>query len=143
MRIFELPWRREGFECEASGDPCLSAEVILRVENASKTYDTGAQEVRAMNGVTVEHRAGEVLAIFGPSGSGKTTFLMIAGLIDVPSAGCVRYHGEVVASPTTELDLLRKFRREHIGFVFQRSNLIPFLSALENVQVAMELCDFP
>ena len=119
----------------------MSAEVILLVENAYKTYGTGAQEVRAMNGVTVEHRAGEVLAIFGPSGSGKTTFLMIAGLIDVPSSGRIRYYGEVVASPTTELNLLRKFRQEHIGFVFQRSNLIPFLTALENVQVAMELCD--
>ncbi len=121
----------------------MSADAILVVEHACKIYDAGANEVRALNGVTVEHRAGEVLAIFGPSGSGKTTFLMIAGLIDVPSAGRVRYHGQVVASPTTELDLLRKFRREHIGFVFQRSNLIPFLTALENVQVAMELCDSP
>src|SRR5215207_11633482 len=119
MRIFELPWRGEGFEREASGDPCLSDEVILRVENASKTYDTGAQEVRAMNGVTVEHRAGEVLAIFGPSGSGKTTYLMIAGLVDVPTSGRVWYGQQVIASPTTDLDQLRQFRRHHIGFVFQ------------------------
>ena len=121
----------------------MSAEAILLVENAYKTYGAGDNEVRAMNGVTVEHRAGEVLAIFGPSGSGKTTFLMVAGLIDVPSSGRVWYRGKVIASPTTELDQLRKFRQKHIGFVFQRSNLIPFLTALENVQVAMQLCDTP
>lgn len=119
----------------------MSGEIVLLVENAHKTYGAGPHEVRAMNGVTTEHRAGEVLAIFGPSGSGKTTFLMIAGLIDVPCSGRVHHKGKVISTSTTELDSLRKFRQEHIGFVFQRANLIPFLTALENVQVAMELCN--
>jgi putative ABC transport system ATP-binding protein len=121
----------------------MSADPVLLVEGAYKTYGEGANEVRALNGVTIEHRAGEVLAIFGPSGSGKTTFLMIAGLIDVPSRGKVWFRGQLVASPFTQLDRLRKLRQTNIGFVFQRSNLIPFLTALENVQVAMQLCQMP
>jgi putative ABC transport system ATP-binding protein len=121
----------------------MRGEPILAVEGAYKTYGAGANEVRALNGVTVQHRAGEVLAILGPSGSGKTTFLMIAGLIDVPTRGRVSYFGKVIASPSTELDQLRKFRQCHIGFVFQRSNLIPFLNALENVQIAMQLSETP
>jgi len=122
------------------GEP---SEPILVVEGAHKTYGAGANGVRALNGVTVQHRAGEVLAILGPSGSGKTTFLMIAGLIDVPTRGRVWYRGKVIASPSTELDQLRKFRQSHIGFVFQRSNLIPFLNALENVQLPMQLSETP
>src|SRR5829696_5644431 len=102
-----------------------SADPVLVLDNVHKIHGSHPNEVHALRGVTVGHRAGEVLAIFGPSGSGKTTFLMIAGLIDVPSSGIIRYCGEVIASPTTELNLLRKFRQEHIGFVFQRSNLIP------------------
>src|SRR5262245_33112233 len=143
LRWLELARRGQGPSRQAAGDPCLKGDPILVVEGAYKTYGAGANEVRALNGVTVQHRAGEVLAILGPSGSGKTTFLMIAGLIDVPSRGRVWYGGRVIASPSTELDQLRKFRQTHIGFVFQRSNLIPFLTALENVQLPMQLSESP
>jgi putative ABC transport system ATP-binding protein len=115
------------------------SRALLEVDNVIKLYGSGGSVVRAINGVSIDLRAGEVLAIFGPSGSGKTTFLMIAGLIDVPDSGRVLFRGEIIATPTTELDALRTFRRRHIGFVFQRANLIPFLTAVENVQVAMHL----
>ena len=119
----------------------MSGDPILLVDQVFKVYGSAGNAVRAINGVTAELRTGEVLAIFGPSGSGKTTFLMIAGLIDVPTSGRVMFRGNVIATPSTELNELRTFRRAHIGFVFQRSNLIPFLTAVENVQVAMQLND--
>jgi putative ABC transport system ATP-binding protein len=143
MRRCELRRRREGTAGKGAGNSVMSRDAILLVENAWKSYGEGGTKVHALNGVTVEHRPGEVLGIFGPSGSGKTTFLMIAGLIDVPTSGTVLYRNKVIAAPATDLDQLRKFRRKHIGFVFQRSNLIPFLTALENVQVAMQMCDWP
>jgi putative ABC transport system ATP-binding protein len=117
----------------------VSDEPILKVENVGKTYGSNTNTVHALKGVTAELHMGEVLAIFGPSGSGKTTFLMIAGLVDVPSTGRVLFKEQVIATPSTELGNLRTFRRNHIGFVFQRSNLIPFMTAVENVQVAMQL----
>ena len=118
----------------------MSGERILLVENACKTYGAGRNEVRAIKGVTVEHRAGEVLAIFGPSGSGKTTFLMIAGLIDVPTSGRVWYRGEIIASHSMEIDELRRFRQRHIGFVFQRFFLLPQLGILLSALIAGLRC---
>src|SRR5215207_5025836 len=120
-----------------------SADPVLVLDNVHKIHGSHPNEVHALRGVTVGHRAGEVLAIFGPSGSGKTTFLMIAGLIDVPSSGRVLYGDQIISTPAAKLRQLRKFRQEHIGFVFQRSNLIPFLSAIENVQLPMQLRDVP
>ncbi len=75
----------------------------------------------------------------GPSGSGKTTLLTIAGLIDTPTEGQIYLNDTLVSSRDADLDSLRAFRREHVGFVFQRANLIPFLTALENVRIAMDV----
>jgi putative ABC transport system ATP-binding protein len=116
---------------------------MMELEAVSKTYFVGSQEVRALSQASARLRPGEVLGVLGPSGSGKTTFLMMAGLVDVPTSGRVIFNGEVVASPQAELDRLRTFRRQNIGFVFQRANLIPFLSAVDNVKVAMHLNDWP
>jgi putative ABC transport system ATP-binding protein len=91
--------------------------------------------------MTLDLKAGEVTGIVGPSGSGKTTFLMIAGLLEPPTLGEVRYRGEAISFPKAELNKLRDFRRTKIGFVFQKGHLIPFLTALENVQVALEIND--
>jgi putative ABC transport system ATP-binding protein len=116
---------------------------MMELDGVSKTYYVGSQEVRALEQVHAQLRQGEVLGVFGPSGSGKTTFLMMAGLVDVPTAGRIIFKGNVVASPQTEMRQLRAFRRRNIGFVFQRANLIPFLTAVENVQVAMYVSDWP
>jgi putative ABC transport system ATP-binding protein len=116
---------------------------MLKLEGISKMYRAGSQEVWALNQIHAELNPGEVLGVFGPSGSGKTTFLMMAGLVDLPTAGRIIYDGTVVATPHTELDRLRAFRRRNIGFVFQRANLVPFLTAVENVQVAMYVSDWP
>ena len=113
--------------------------MVLEVRNASKIYQSGDSQVIALADMTLGLRAGEVTGIVGPSGSGKTTFLMIAGLLEPPTRGDVWYNGEIISHPKTELNRLRDFRRTKIGFVFQKGHLIPFLTALENVQVALEI----
>jgi putative ABC transport system ATP-binding protein len=114
-------------------------EAVVEVVNATKSYKSGDSEVIALAEVTLPLRAGEVTGIVGPSGSGKTTFLMIAGVLEPPTRGEVRYRNKIIAQPNTRLNTLREFRRTHIGFVFQKANLIPFLTAIENVQVALEI----
>lgn len=84
-------------------------------------------------------RRGEVIALLGPSGSGKSTFLTAVGLINPPTSGQILIGGALVLDGPDSLVNVRSFRRQHIGFIFQKSNLIPFLSARENVQVALEL----
>lgn len=116
-------------------------EVILDVRGASKIYAGGAGQVVALQEMSLELRAGEVTGVIGPSGSGKTTFLMIAGLLEQPSRGEVRFRSQVVSTPDAHLNSLRDFRRTTIGFVFQKGHLIPFLTALENVQIALEIND--
>ena len=101
----------------------------------------GQSTVHALRNASLTINAGELIGIFGPSGSGKTTLLMIAGLLDTPSSGSVLFKGQVVSAPGIELNYLRDFRRRHIGFVFQKPNLIPFLAAAGNVQIAMQIND--
>ncbi|WP_248310382.1 ABC transporter ATP-binding protein [Bosea sp. 117] len=97
--------------------------------------------MRALDDVSLDIMPGELVGIFGPSGSGKSTFLMIAGLLEPPSAGEVWLGGERVSHAQASVDALRGIRRRQIGFVFQRANLIPFLSAAENVALSLELAD--
>ncbi len=117
------------------------SHVVMEVRDASKTYLTGPNEVHALADMTLALRAGELTGIVGPSGSGKTTFLMIAGLLEPPTTGEVRFKDQLIADPATKLNSLRDFRRTHVGFIFQKANLIPFLTALENVQLALEIND--
>lgn len=114
---------------------------VLSVRGLSRHYATGEGVVRALDGVSLDVAAGELIGIFGPSGSGKSTFLMLAGLLENPTSGEVWLAGERVSHPTADLDALRETRRKRIGFVFQRANLIPFLSAVENVALSLELAD--
>jgi len=86
---------------------------------------------------------GSFLLITGPSGAGKSTLLSAVGLINPPTSGRIAIGGRPVMNGPRPLVDLRAFRRKHLGFVFQKANLIPFLSALENVQVAMEINDAP
>ena len=111
---------------------------IVRTENVEKIYDENGIPVHALRGVTMGVEAGEFLVIAGPSGSGKTTLLNVIGGLDVPTKGKVFLEGE---------DIGRKGRNEvaalrltKLGFVFQAYNLIPVLTALENIEFTMMLC---
>jgi putative ABC transport system ATP-binding protein len=117
---------------------------MLELANVSKTYELrGAQVITAIQGVSTVFRPRELVGIVGPSGSGKTTLLMMAGLVDAPSHGAIHWNGHTLSAPGVPPDRLRDFRRHNVGFVFQRANLIPFLTAVENVAVPMELNSTP
>lgn len=119
----------------------MSGRVVLSVRQASRHYASGDSLVRALDGVSLDVRAGELLGIFGPSGSGKSTFLMLAGLIEPPTQGEVWLAERRVSHPAVDPDGLKTIRRNEIGFVFQKANLIPFLTATENVALALEIAD--
>jgi len=93
----------------------------------------------ALHDATLSVRKGEVVALLGPSGAGKTTLLTAVGLINPPTSGQIIIGGKAVMDGPYPLTNLSTFRRKRIGYVFQQSNLIPFLTACENVQIAMEL----
>ncbi len=110
---------------------------MIKISNIQKTYDDGNIKVRALRGIDLEIKPGEFTAIVGPSGSGKTTLLNIIGGLDVPSAGSVLI-GDTDFAKLTENELI-DFRLNHIGFVFQSYNLIPVLTAKENIEFLMLL----
>ena len=109
--------------------------------NLTKVYGSGNTEVVAMKDVSLTVARGEVVALLGPSGAGKSTLLTAIGLINPPTAGRIVIGGQPVMEADHALVDLCAFRRQHLGFIFQKSNLIPFLSAVENVQVALEIND--
>jgi putative ABC transport system ATP-binding protein len=111
----------------------------VETQELTKVYGSGNTEIIAMRDASMQVRHGEVVALLGPSGSGKSTFLTAIGLINPPSSGRVFIGGRLVLDGSQAHTNLRNFRRRHLGFVFQKSNLIPFLSAVENVQIALEL----
>ena len=119
------------------------APPALAFEGVDKRYPVGDGEVVALAGLSFVLRRGEAVALLGPSGSGKSTLLLIAGLLEPPTAGRVLIDGAPVAGPGIQAVDSREFRRRHLGFVFQKPNLIPFLTALENVQLALEIDDVP
>jgi putative ABC transport system ATP-binding protein len=106
-----------------------------------KTYQTGAGEVHALRGVDLEIRQGEFVVLLGPSGSGKSTFINILGSLDVPTSGSVLFRGEDLAR-FTERQRTR-YRRDCVGFVFQFYNLMPSLTAVENVALATDIARAP
>lgn len=108
---------------------------MIEVESVSKTYELGGATVKALNNVSLVIRDGEMAAITGPSGSGKSTLMHILGCLDTPDAGTYRLAGENVAGLSS--DRLAEIRNKHIGFVFQTFNLLPRLSALENVELPL------
>ena len=109
--------------------------------NLTKVYGSGNTEVVAMNDVSLRVARGEVVALLGPSGAGKSTLLTAVGLINPPTAGRIVIGGVPVLEADRALVDLRAFRRQHLGFIFQKANLIPFLTAVENVQIALEVND--
>ncbi len=108
---------------------------IIELHSVRKVYDTGKVKVEALRGVDLKVRRGEFLTLVGPSGSGKSTMMNILGCLDVPSEGQYLFGKEEVSKLT--LNRLAEIRNEHIGFVFQNFNLLPYLSALENVELPM------
>ncbi|MEJ2117819.1 MAG: ABC transporter ATP-binding protein, partial [Alphaproteobacteria bacterium] len=106
-----------------------------------KVYDTGAVPVHALRGVTLQLFAGEIAVLLGPSGSGKSTLLNILGGLDVASSGKVIFEGSDLSA--MDEGALTEYRRHHIGFVFQFYNLIPSLTARENVALVTEIADNP
>ncbi len=118
-----------------------SAAGVFEAEGITKVYRMGEVEVHALRGVDLTLREGELLVLLGPSGSGKSTLLNILGGLDVPSAGRVRYRGEDLT--TAGEHRLTMYRRHHVGFVFQFYNLIPSLTARENVTLVTEITDNP
>ena len=107
----------------------------IEIEGIHKVYETGAAKVHALLGVDLQVEAGEMMAIVGPSGSGKTTFMEIPGCLSRPTRGTYRLGGRDVAE--IDEDGLARLRGETIGFVFQSFNLLPRLSATENVELPL------
>lgn len=116
-------------------------EAVFHVDHISKVYQMGDVAVHALRGVDLDLYAGELVVLLGASGSGKSTLLNILGGLDVPTSGHVQYlHHTLTTASETELT---EFRREHVGFVFQFYNLIPSLTALENVSLVTEIAEDP
>ena len=119
----------------------MTANTLLKLNNATKTYTMGEVTVEALKETSLEIQNGEFIVILGPSGSGKSTLLNILGGMDIPTDGEV-YFEQQNLSQTGDAGLT-KYRREKVGFVFQFYNLIPDLTAKENVELAANLVDNP
>lgn len=115
----------------------------LQAAGLTKIYGSGHTEVVAVRDVTVEVNRGEIVALVGPSGAGKSTLLTLLGLIRPPNTGRIAIDGTLVFDNHQAKVNVRSFRRQKFGFVFQKANLIPFLTADENVRLAMEIDDQP
>ena len=114
---------------------------VFHARGLSKTYGSGAAEVRALREVDLDVRRGEFIVLLGPSGSGKSTLLNILGGLDVPSAGELRF-GALDLAHADEA-ALTDYRRRHVGFVFQFYNLIPSLTVRENVALVTDIAEHP
>ena len=116
-------------------------EIVFDARGLTKVYHMGEVDVPALRGIDLELREGEFLVLLGPSGSGKSTLLNILGGLDVPTSGRVLYRGkDLTAADESELT---EYRRHHVGFVFQFYNLIPSLTARENVALVTEIVAEP
>jgi len=117
------------------------AEVVFVARGLSKVYRMGEVEVHALRGVNLEIRAGELIVLLGPSGSGKSTLLNILGGLDFATGGTALFRDHDLTRADERA--LTSYRREHVGFVFQFYNLIPSLTALENVALVTEIAERP
>ena len=128
-------------DTHGAGSAPQTGDETFRAEGIAKVYETGETKVHALRGVDLSLYEGELVVLLGPSGSGKSTLLNILGGLDQPSGGQLYFRGrEVTAFDQEELTL---FRRDHIGFVFQFYNLIPSLTARENVALVTEITKNP
>jgi putative ABC transport system ATP-binding protein len=114
---------------------------VFQARGLSKVYRMGEVVVQALRGIDLDLFDGELVVLLGPSGSGKSTLLNILGGLDVPTAGTVRYRDHDLTA--ADDDELTRYRREHVGFVFQFYNLIPSLTARENVELITDIAANP
>src|SRR5512140_346609 len=108
---------------------------IIRMAEIRKVYDTGKVTVEALKGIDLEIAKGEMVAIVGPSGSGKSTLMNLIGCLDTPTSGNYSLGGQNVSGVTR--DQLAEIRNRRVGFIFQNFNLLPHITALENVEMPM------
>jgi putative ABC transport system ATP-binding protein len=118
-----------------------AAAPVFSARGVTKVYGSGDAQVRALDGVDLQIRRGEFIVLLGASGSGKSTLLNILGGLDVPTAGEVRFADHLLTG-ASEAELTR-YRREHVGFVFQFYNLIPSLTVRENVALVTDIAPHP
>ncbi|MDX0524294.1 putative ABC transport system ATP-binding protein [Sinorhizobium medicae] len=118
-----------------------ASAIALEARELIKIYRMGAVEVHALRGVDVDFRESELIVLLGPSGSGKSTLLNILGGLDTPTSGTVRFRGQALTMDSERA--LNLYRRNHVGFVFQFYNLIPSLTARENVSLVTEIARNP
>jgi len=109
--------------------------ILVKLENVTKIYNTGESKVRALNNISYSVKEGGFLAIMGPSGSGKSTLMNIIGCLDRPSSGRYLFEGEEIS--TLDKNKLARIRNKKIGFVFQNFNLLPRTTALENTELPL------
>jgi putative ABC transport system ATP-binding protein len=119
----------------------MNQRVLYSARNLSKSYQMGDVTVHALQGVDIDVYDAEFLVLLGPSGSGKSTLLNLLGGMDTPTEGSVRL-GDLNLADFSERELTA-YRREHVGFIFQFFNLIPSLTARENVEIAAQICPHP
>lgn len=125
----------------AEPPPASAREAVFQARGITKVYQMGEVEVHALRGVDLDLYEGEFVVLLGPSGSGKSTLLNILGGLDVPSSGTVHYRDHDLTSYDDAA--LTRYRREHVGFVFQFYNLIPSLTARENVGLITRIAKHP
>jgi putative ABC transport system ATP-binding protein len=125
----------------ASSTPAAAGAPVFEARDITKVYHMGEVDVHALRGVSLDLYESEFLVLLGPSGSGKSTLLNILGGLDVPSSGTVMYRGQNLT--TADERALTMYRRRHVGFVFQFYNLIPSLTARENVALVTDIVDKP
>ena len=115
--------------------------MFLEISDLKKSFGQGDSRVQVLKGIDLNVEKGEICVLLGPSGSGKSTLLNIIGGIDSPDSGSVSIHGEKMMDMTEKR--LTRYRREHLGYVFQMYNLIPNLNIKENIEVGAYLSDRP
>jgi putative ABC transport system ATP-binding protein len=118
-----------------------ASTLVFQARGLTKIYEMGEVKVQALRGIDLDLYAGELIVLLGPSGSGKSTLLNILGGLDTATAGRVSYH-DISLTQATERELT-EYRRRHVGFVFQFYNLIPSLTARENVAIVTEIAERP